>query len=417
MRILWIAPDYYPNLGGYSNAITYLTKIVSKCQDIQVIILTRLKDKKHKSYEKHNNLEIYRFSKPLPTTFRISQQLVFYKYKKILKRYKFDLIFCETVEYGFLAKYFENYFEIPCVVRIHGSMEVQDSYFYKLRSLSLRDIIIWLHFKYNKLNYKKHFHNFEYVTSTTKGNLDFIKENIFKNNPIEIAKHRYSIIPNYMPHFEIDDKEVSNELKSIFKERDRNYFLQIGRMDKIGIIIKGFFDTIASIFFLIRENEEYKDKIRVIFVGSGNGVSELKQKINDLDLEENFIFLSELNTSKIHFLMRHSDCLLHPSLYEGLSMVLLEALSEGLPIITTSTAGGLECVVDGYNGYIFEPTDVEGYCKCTISFMTENKKDKFSQNSRELLKERFQDNVIKKLMMYLKYVKGVEISQEDNENE
>lgn len=49
--------------------------------------------------------------------------------------------------------------------------------------------------------------------------------------------------------------------------------------------------------------------------------------------------------------MRQHDVLLFPSLFEGFGLVILEAMSQGLPVITTANSGGLDVVTDGVDGF------------------------------------------------------------------
>lgn len=50
--------------------------------------------------------------------------------------------------------------------------------------------------------------------------------------------------------------------------------------------------------------------------------------------------------------MRQHDVLLLPSLFEGYALVISEALSQGLPVITTPNSGGIHTIRDGLEGFI-----------------------------------------------------------------
>ena len=56
---------------------------------------------------------------------------------------------------------------------------------------------------------------------------------------------------------------------------------------------------------------------------------------------------------------RRSDALVFPALCDGFGMVVTEAFSQGLPVITTPRAGASELVRDGINGLIVPPSDPE----------------------------------------------------------
>ena len=50
--------------------------------------------------------------------------------------------------------------------------------------------------------------------------------------------------------------------------------------------------------------------------------------------------------------MRQHDVLLFPTLFDGFGLVITEALSQGLPVITTLHSGAPECIRDGVEGFI-----------------------------------------------------------------
>ena len=50
--------------------------------------------------------------------------------------------------------------------------------------------------------------------------------------------------------------------------------------------------------------------------------------------------------------MKNHDVLLFPTLFDGFGLVITEAMSQGLPIITTKNSGGPECIRHGLDGYI-----------------------------------------------------------------
>jgi glycosyltransferase involved in cell wall biosynthesis len=56
-------------------------------------------------------------------------------------------------------------------------------------------------------------------------------------------------------------------------------------------------------------------------------------------------------------LLQAMDVYVLPSLYEGISNSLLEAMSSGLPVIATATGGNPEVVVDGESGLLFPVGD------------------------------------------------------------
>jgi glycosyltransferase involved in cell wall biosynthesis len=56
-------------------------------------------------------------------------------------------------------------------------------------------------------------------------------------------------------------------------------------------------------------------------------------------------------------LMTAADLFVLPSLFEGLPLVVLEAMTAGLPVIGTRVCGTTEAVVDGVTGRLVPPGD------------------------------------------------------------
>jgi glycosyltransferase involved in cell wall biosynthesis len=63
-------------------------------------------------------------------------------------------------------------------------------------------------------------------------------------------------------------------------------------------------------------------------------------------------WMQSLPHSQILEQMRQHDVLLLPSLFEGYALVISEALSQGLPVITTANSGGKMSVRQGVEGFI-----------------------------------------------------------------
>ena len=81
-----------------------------------------------------------------------------------------------------------------------------------------------------------------------------------------------------------------------------------------------------------------------------------------------------------------SDIFVLPSVCEENSgLVLLEAMSLGLPLITTNIGGQSELVIDGYNGFLIPPNDhVNLAKKIGIIIDNEELRNKLSYNSKKM---------------------------------
>ncbi len=70
-------------------------------------------------------------------------------------------------------------------------------------------------------------------------------------------------------------------------------------------------------------------------------------------------YLASLPHGEILREMRDHDALIFPSLFEGFGLVLTEAMSQGLPIITTAHTAGPDLICDGQEGFIVPIRDAE----------------------------------------------------------
>lgn len=102
---------------------------------------------------------------------------------------------------------------------------------------------------------------------------------------------------------------------------------------------------IANLFTAVKR---FKHQIQLTIVGN-------KPSINCNALNEalqEHIWISSLSHDKILKLMRESDVLIFPSLFEGFGLVITEAMSQGTPVITTERTAGPDLIVHGKNGWL-----------------------------------------------------------------
>jgi glycosyltransferase involved in cell wall biosynthesis len=54
---------------------------------------------------------------------------------------------------------------------------------------------------------------------------------------------------------------------------------------------------------------------------------------------------------------QEADLLVFPTVCDGFGMVVTEALANGLPVLTTTSAGAADMIRDGENGWVIPPSD------------------------------------------------------------
>lgn len=93
---------------------------------------------------------------------------------------------------------------------------------------------------------------------------------------------------------------------------------------------------------------------------------------NELVSKSNIQYIGFVLKENMPSVYHESDVYIIPSLYEGFSQSLIEAMSCGLPVIATECSGAKMVVKNGVNGFIVRPADVNEL-KDKIQWIIENK--------------------------------------------
>lgn len=131
--------------------------------------------------------------------------------------------------------------------------------------------------------------------------------------------------------------------------RDTITFVFLGRIDEN----KGAHRVIQAVSLLPAHLQQ---RARFILAGDGD-VEAARRQAQSLNLPQVAV-LGWIEPSRREAVLAEGDVLLLPSLREGLPMSILEAMSWGLPVITSPVGGIPEVVQDGFNGFLVPPTDI-----------------------------------------------------------
>jgi glycosyltransferase involved in cell wall biosynthesis len=91
----------------------------------------------------------------------------------------------------------------------------------------------------------------------------------------------------------------------------------------------------------------------------------------------------------------NSDILVYPSYYEELAYAVLETMAYSLPVIASNTPSLNNMAIDGYNGFIIEPSDC-GKLARLLSSLVENREmcHKIGKKNIEIVKEKFDPKLV-----------------------
>ncbi len=304
------------------------------------------------------------------------------KIKKLVKDFEPDIIHIHTP--GLLGQYAISASEkygIPSIGTYHTLMAEQNTYvsFYRLLKLDK------LFMKINKFNKALSF----------KDLLKFQKSDTFnlrKKIILKLCNNLYErcdliISPSHLLKEQLLEYGIDKPITVVSNGMDLSRFqgkvkvasdapkiLHVGR-----ISYEKNCDVIINSFKLI------KDKIpnsTLTIIGEGPAISSLKIQAEKLGLVDSIIFSGFIDNSKLHEVYPEYDLFLTASTMETQGLVILEAISCGLPAVGVKSFAIPELIQDNRNGYCAESFDVVGIAEKAIEILT-NKElyKKFSENS------------------------------------
>ena len=154
-------------------------------------------------------------------------------------------------------------------------------------------------------------------------------EKIF-NNDYGISNTRtiYNMM-DIQKNIKLSLEELPENYKELF-EGDNFKFINMGRLDRQ----KGHWFLIRSFRKVV---DEYNN-VKLFILGEGDLRGELEDLIQKLDLSDNVFLLG--GQENVFPFLKNSDCFVFTSLWEGLPLSLIEALTMNLPVISSDCKTG-----------------------------------------------------------------------------
>jgi len=137
--------------------------------------------------------------------------------------------------------------------------------------------------------------------------------------------------------------------------------------NEIVISFVGRLDSSKDPILLISSFKELllqRNNIKLVLIGDGVLMPKLKSIVDESGLGEKFVFLGFKSAAEVAAILQVSDIFTLTSAYEGMPIALTEAMSCGLPVVTTDVGEVRKLVKPGFNGEICEtrsPVDFANY--------------------------------------------------------
>ena len=187
---------------------------------------------------------------------------------------------------------------------------------------------------------------------------EILSENKCKNKDEEIALSNQIIVASSFTakSLELFDQNIKSKInvvpygitcpaRKIINKRQKN--------DKLKIIFAGRPTLSKGIQYLIQILDQLDLPWELEIVGSiPEKPCQISKKLDLFLKDPRCKFLGQIQNKNLLQKMRESHVFLFPSLFEGFGQVILEALSCGLPLITTNNTAGLDIIDNGKNGFL-----------------------------------------------------------------
>lgn len=320
MKLLMINYEFPPLGGGGANANYYILSEFSGNSSIDVHLITSSESASDYREQFSGNITVHRLGVGKKNLHYWTQReiLTFIiragRYaKKLVKEIQFDL---GHAFFGFPSGYitYRMRKELPYIISLRGSDVPGFNERFSLQYRVLTPLFRRIWRASNKI-------------IANSNDLSLLAKKTIPEIPIDIIYNG------------INSEKFSPALKN---EKGRKNILVVSRL----IRRKGLEYMIAALPFILKSHSE----VKLTIAGEGNLKEELETLAGKLGVLDNISFSGRVEHDRLPELYRDSDIFVLPSLWEGMSNSVLEALASGLPVVVTDTGGTKELVKE--NGII-----------------------------------------------------------------
>lgn len=283
--------------------------------------------------------------------------LAIMRLSKIIKTQKPDIIHTALFSSNIIGRILGYLHDIPIVSDLHG--DVYDSgkarKFFEVISAPLANKIVSVSHSCAK--------SFEMAAAQALSPAKFTK-----------IKSNHTVICNGIDSSSLLEKASKNLISRSFIGLEEDDFIvgAIGRLERIkayDILIIAFHEFLN----ICKARNEKISKLKLVIIGDGKERESLEKLGEKLGIRNSIHFLG-FKTDAWKF-YKSFDCFAISSLSEGLSIALLEAMSFGLPIISTHKNFNEphDVIKEGINGFLVKSKDHITFAK-KLFFIYKNKK-------------------------------------------
>lgn len=319
--------------GGAEKFVVELANEQARYHDVSIINFRNIAPWMYPPKKIQEKVILYQLGKKEGFSFLLLIKLII-----LLRRLDPDIInnhLNSTVKYVYIASFFG--LSAKYIQTIHSDLQVDNITFFNAL---------------NRLPYfKKRFINV------------CISESIWNEFRCRYKEMDFRHIDNGIDKMKKTDNFVSVEVQidELLKQKNRKLFVAIGRFS-----YEKNFIMLSNLFVKL---EQQKKNAVLIIIGGDPDDEEQRieiEYINEAKGGNTFLVGSKENVGD--YLLK-ADALILSSRFEGMPIVVLEALSTGLPIISTPAGGVKDIIENGINGFIADGFEIENLYQAVLSFL------------------------------------------------
>lgn len=350
--------------GGIEQYLSSLCKMLENDYEIEIISTYRVLDKP--AFYFNENIKIKYLMEYGPNTKEVKESLKKFNPIKTIKEC------CKAIKILYL-KYYKN---------VKAIRDIKSDYVITTRIFHNKLVSIFLDKKIVKIATDHNYHNndFKYINSLIKSCKKFdyfiaVSKTLYNSYKERFNKTKCVYIPNVI------DKKPRSASKL-----ENNTLIAVGRLAHE----KGFLDLI-SVVDLVRQ---HINDVKLHLIGDGYLIDTLTKKVKDLNLENNVILHGYLDKKEIEKYMLDSSIYVMTSLTESFGLVLIEAMSYGLPCVAFSSASGACELINDKNGILVDGRDRYEMARNIITLLNNKKKrEKLGSGGRNICEQYLSNNV------------------------
>ncbi len=204
-----------------------------------------------------------------------------------------------------------------------------------------------------------------------------------------LEKERAPFHKVHMIHNGIPVDKVTTQVNSDKEFFRKKYMLQgkivLGTVARY-IEWKGYKYIIEAARILIHKNKNF----RFLFIGSGEQQGELEELVNKYGLSEYVIFTNWIESKYMPSVYGLMDIYVHAAIKEPFGFVLIEAMANGVPIITSKTGVAADVLEHKVTCYYTADKDPEGIAD-GVEWLFANPliKKAMGEKSKQIVKDKF----------------------------